>query len=186
VHNKDRSGLRRVIRRAVHALAALMRPIIQSNWDSRHAERKTNPVRAVFGKRCFGSVDTFPILIRRPKKRAMQKATYQGKYKDHILKTQMIAAHNGRPLFVSGPHIGVRSDIACWRQYGPVLNNAKQETVLGDKAYVSAPGVLSPHKKPRGGGLSDDQLAYNTVLSWYRATVEHLFAQVLLHRFGCV
>ena len=76
---------------------------------------------------------------------------------------QVVCDFQGRPLFVSGPHVGVRSDIRLWRECGPVL--LAGENVLGDKAYVSAdvPTVLAPYKKTDGGSLSLEQRDFNIV-----------------------
>lgn len=53
------------------------------------------------------------------------------------------------PIFFSGPHIGVRSDIRLWQEHGAAL--AAGEFVLADKAYVSKDltNVLAPYKKKK-------------------------------------
>lgn len=40
------------------------------------------------------------------------------------------------------------------------------------------PEVQAPWKKPTGGELQAEQLDFNVVHSWYRATGEHSFAQI--------
>jgi len=53
------------------------------------------------------------------------------------------------------------------------------ERILGDKAYVGHHRLLAPHKAHRCAvGLSRRHMAYNTVHSWYCATIEHCFAFV--------
>jgi hypothetical protein len=90
------------------------------------------------------------------------------------MKIQVIVDHGGRPIFISGPHIGVRSDISIWRRDGPWLGHA--EYVLGDKAYIGDGDIISPYKKPALGSLSQVKKDVNTIHSWFRATVEHTFA----------
>jgi hypothetical protein len=48
------------------------------------------------------------------------------------------------------------------------------------KHYPAVPVVL-PHKKPRGGELSDEQKAFNREVARHRIVVEHTMAQ--LNRF---
>jgi hypothetical protein len=100
----------------------------------------------------------------------------QGKYKTTIAKVQAIADFQGRPMFYSGPHVGVRSDIRLWRQHGPDMG---PHYVFGDKAYQGDPHVLSPIKNRRHSALSQAEEDYNKCLSWFRAGVEHMFSQVV-------
>lgn len=100
---------------------------------------------------------------------------YNGKYGTHVLKAQVsgicyVVAHSlaqivcdftGLPLFFSGPHIGVRSDLRLWQQYGPVLSAG--EIVLADKAYVSKDltNILAPYKRKKGRRLTQAQRDFN-------------------------
>jgi hypothetical protein len=103
------------------------------------------------------------LAVRRPKHKDWQTALYNGKYKAHVLKFQVVCDFQGRPLFLSGPHAGVRSDIRLWRQYGPAPTNG--ENVLGDKAYVSkdVSSVLAPYKKKDGQDLSLPEHDFNLI-----------------------
>lgn len=76
---------------------------------------------------------------------------------------QGVCDWQGRPIYVSGPHIGVRSDIRLWREEGP--NVSPGECVLGDKAYVSddVVDVLAPYKRPKGGRLTRAQKDFNRI-----------------------
>jgi hypothetical protein len=152
-------------------LASRMLSVLDYCWDRR--KQFPNPVVNIFGDDCFGCVDTFPIYVRRPKKRAWRRALYNGKYKSHVVKVQIIGGFAGVPLFLSGPHPGTPSDIELWRRYSPDLSG---DRILGDKAYVvrfasvarlspsqGADDVLAPHKKPKGGALTQRQTDFNVV-----------------------
>lgn len=94
-------------------------------------------------------------------------------------------------MFVSGPHVGVRSDIRIWREFGPAM--VAGESSLGDKAYVANDvlDVIAPYKKEKGSKLTLSQRDFNRIhrsvcylcssdstgCSWFRATIEHMFAQ---------
>jgi hypothetical protein len=145
----------------VRHLAHALQPVREQCWQQRY--KAEMPWDDFCGTGCFGIVDTMPIFIRRPKLPNWSRATYQGKYKAHVVKMQLINDDQGLPLFWSGPHAGVRSDIRVWRDHGPTM--AADDFVLGDKAYQGAPDVISPYKRPRGGQLSRHQKDYNTVHS---------------------
>jgi len=84
--------------------------------------------------------------------------------------------HNGTPCFISGPHIGVMSDISIYRKVSPPLE--KGECIMGDKAYCSVDledQLVAPIKKPRKGQLTQDETDYNAEHGWYRASIEHCF-----------
>ena len=84
--------------------------------------------------------------------------------------------HNGTPCFISGPHIGVMSDISIYRKVSPPLE--KGECIMGDKAYCSADledELVAPIKKPRKGQLTQDETDYNAEHGWYRSSIEHCF-----------
>src|SRR6185437_13843068 len=79
-----------------------------------------------------GSIDTFPVVVERPQS-DKQSYLYNGKYKKHVYKFQMMCIHSAAPCFLSGPHLGVTSDIQLFRMYSPPLD--EQECIFGDKAY---------------------------------------------------
>ena len=164
------------LRRWLRYLAVPLSGVINQQWARRKQSENTREISNVFGNSCIGSVDTFPIKIYRPKDRVLQKATYSGKYKYHCFKIQAIADNGGRPVYLSGPHVEVRADIDIWRLNGPELD--ANEYVLGDKAYVGAQGVSVPYKKPPGGDITAGQKDFNTIHSWCRVTVEHVFGQM--------
>jgi hypothetical protein len=148
--------------------------LINDQWDQRH--QGDNPCGSLFGVGCFGYVDTFPIKVQRPKDKDLRRATYSGKYKYHCFKVQTAVDHGGRPVYISGPHIGVRADVTLWKSHGPVMGDG--DFVLGDKAYVGCSDVIAPYKKSGSRELSQEKKDVNTVLSWFRVTIEHTFADI--------
>jgi len=117
----------------------------------------------------------------RPREREWRRATKNGKYKCCVLKVQMACDHMGRPIWFTGPHLGVSHDSKLFEQSPPPLDMARGERWLADAAYVAwnkTGHVITGFKKPRGGSLSSDQSNFNRVHGWYRATIEHLNAWV--------
>lgn len=198
---RDRRNVIRKLDRQCAFLAGRFSTLLDKLWADRHTVPDPLPPSMLTIHKCVGSVDTFPVTVRRPKNKAWAKAMYNGgKYKRHVVKVQVVAGWNGLPIWISGPHIGVRSDIQLWRMYGPDLPD--NERVLGDKAYcsISKPvKVVAPFK---GKQIDEEKQDFNVVLryqhhvdtvstpsqpcvdtmltrfstSWYRAGVEHLFS----------
>jgi hypothetical protein len=83
----------------------------------------------------------------------------------------------GTIIWYSGPHLGAPHDMRLFKDYMPIMRYG--ERILGDKAYVGHHRLLAPHKMVRRAlGLTRRQMAYNTIHSWYRTTIEHCFAYV--------
>ena len=74
------------------------------------------------------------------------------------------------------------SDISLFRtQQQKFVAEQKFE---GDKAYVGANQMTTPHKKPRQRELSEQQKAENKIFSRKRILVEHLIRLVKLFRIA--
>ena len=68
------------------------------------------------------------------------------------------------------------SDIKICRQ---TLNKFKtNQTFSGDKAYIGETQITTPHKKPKKGKLTENQIEENKALSSNRIFVEHLIRVV--------
>jgi len=50
----------------------------------------------------------------------------------------LITDNLSRPIFMTGPHYGVISDIKIWRHYGPLTKLQPGERGIADLAYQSA------------------------------------------------
>lgn len=129
-------------------------------WAERHKQDMVWD--DVFGTGVIGSLDSFPIVLRRAKNSVFRRGTFQGKYKLFIVKVQVVVNDIGLPLVWTGPHAGVRPDIRLWREEGPVMD--LDHMVFADKAYQGADDCITPFKRPRGGQLTEEQTDFNLVL----------------------
>jgi hypothetical protein len=142
-------------------------------------------------------VDAFPEVervildgteraIQRAKDRDQQKEDYSGKKKRHT-RTHLAAVAPDRSILVfSTAYPGKTHDKGLlntegWAEWIP--DDVKIQGDLGfqglQNEYVN---VEIPHKKPKGGHLSDEQKAENQALARERVVGEHAFAG--LKRYG--
>jgi hypothetical protein len=70
-------------------LAQAMIAVRDECWTAR--DSRPMAWEDIIGTHCFGIVDTAPIVVRRPKLKAWRRALYSGKYKDFVLKMQVVA-----------------------------------------------------------------------------------------------
>lgn len=144
-------------------------------WADRHS--RSNRLPEVFDSEIIGNIDTFPVGIDRHKKGDIQSHFYQGKYKDHIIKIQLVSNNRGDIMWYSGPHFGPTHDLTIWNKKHIDLDNG--DKLLADKAYCSVlheDVFVTPFKKPHSRNLEEEEEAFNTAHAFYRATVEHVFA----------
>jgi hypothetical protein len=117
-------------------------------------------------------IDSFESPVRRPSRQALQKRVYSGKKKRHTLKSQVVTDAQGEILDLDPGHQGPMADKRLYEQStveAHYPNAAKQ----GDLAYQGIAGVTVPHKKPKGGQLTEEQRAENRRLAAVRVHVEH-------------
>ncbi len=119
-------------------------------------------------------IDSFETPLRRPSNSERRKRYYSGKKRRHTLKTQVATDQKGAVLCVGNPHRGPQADIKVYEEDG-LPKEIRDIPKLGDKAYCDQkhPEVVTPHKKPRGQELSDEQRAENKQLARQRVYVEH-------------
>jgi hypothetical protein len=89
---------------------------------------------------------------------------------------QAACLHSGALCYFSGPHLGVINDNKLFKLYPPPL--IEGEYLLGDKAYCDRAlhqCVVYPIKATRLSELSVDELEYNRLHGFYRASIEHAF-----------
>lgn len=117
-------------------------------------------------------IDSFESPVRRPSLPQRQKRVYSGKKKRHTLKSQVVTDAQGEILDLDPGHRGPLADKRLYEQStveAHYPNAAKQ----GDLAYQGIAGVTVPHKKPKGGQLTEEQRAENRRLAAVRGHVEH-------------
>lgn len=114
----------------------------------------------------------FETPVPRPSEYEAQRRVYSGKKKRHTLKTQVVSDGAGEILEVSTGYRGPQSDKRVYEHSG-VSKRYKRAEKQADLAYKGIKGVNTPHKKPRGGELTEDQKQENRAFASSRVRVEH-------------
>jgi hypothetical protein len=117
-------------------------------------------------------IDSFESPVRRPSLPERQKRVYSGKKKRHTLKSQVVTDVKGEILDLDPGHRGPTADKRLYEQ-SPVEAHYPNAAKQGDLAYQGIAGVNVPHKKPKGGQLTEEQRAENRRLAAVRVHVEH-------------
>ena len=117
----------------------------------------------------------------RPQDQKTQKDWYSGKKKQHTQKTQILGTSDGLEIVdviagVKGP----MADINLFREQQPRLH--PEQECMGDKAYIGAERMTTPHKKSKKKALTDEQREGNKVLSGKRIFIEHLMCRLKVFR----
>jgi hypothetical protein len=101
---------------------------------------------------------------------------FSGKHHDTGFNLQIAATLGGDLVAVGAPVPGSRHDAYCWQAGGLAQRLAGLDR-LGDLGYVGVE-MLTGHKKPPGGELTDNQKQVNTDLSGIRAAVERAISHL--------
>ena len=117
----------------------------------------------------------------RPQDQKTQKDWYSGKKKQYTQKTQILGTSDGLEIVdviagVKGP----MADINLFREQHPRLH--PEQECMGDKAYIGAERMTTPHKKSKKKALTDEQREENKVLSGKRIFIEHLMCRLKVFR----
>jgi hypothetical protein len=129
-------------------------------------------------------IDAKEQRIERPKGYANQKPYYSGKKKTHTLKTQICALPDGHVAHVSDSVPGSKSDLTLLRETNLLNTLDPDEQTMQDRGYIGIRDdypnlrLLLPYRAGRGHPLTEQQQLANHVLSSYRITVEHTYAQL--------
>jgi hypothetical protein len=126
-------------------------------------------------------VDSTEQRRERPKDYEQQKEYYSGKQKQHTFKSQLLTNSDGTELIdVIAGVPGPSADVNLLRQQQPRLS--EEQRYAANKAYIGAQRTCTPHKKPKGKELSDEQIAENQEISGQRIFVEHLIGKLKIFR----
>jgi hypothetical protein len=117
-------------------------------------------------------IDSFESPVRRPSRLDLQKRVYSGKKKRHTLKSQVVTEGKGEILDLDPGHRGPTADKRLYEQ-STVEEHYPHAAKQGDLAYQGIAGVTVPHKKPKGGRLTEEHRAENRRLAAVRVHVEH-------------
>jgi hypothetical protein len=122
-------------------------------------------------------VDSTEQPCQRPQDSARQQQYYSGKKKQTTYKQRIIGFPDGSDLVdVTVAHPGLSADVTLFRQQQP------QQTFAGDKAYQGAQRTRTPHKKPRGQELSQENVESTRVFAGERIVIEHLIRRIKIFR----
>ena len=125
--------------------------------------------------------DSTEQSCERPKDPKTQKDWFSGKKKQHTQKTQILATSDGLEIVdaiagVKGP----TADINLFREQQPRMH--PEQEFMGDKAYIGAERMTTPHKKPKKKELTEEQRGENKVISGKRIFIEHLMCRLKVFR----
>jgi hypothetical protein len=107
---------------------------------------------------------------------ATNPGLYSGKHKTTGLSVQVACTLDGDLAWVSDAIDGARHDSFALNDSG-VLVTLDPAKWVGDKGYVGN-GMLTPYKKPAGGGLNDWQKEYNSQINKTRWIIEQVIANL--------
>jgi hypothetical protein len=141
-------------------------------WDWNH--------NVHFTERALTTTDGFPILVSRSQNDFVRRITRSGKYKDFVVKADLMSTLCGFPCNYGFTRHGVRNDGPLHRRNRHrVQSMYRWEYSLGDKAYVGCDDFLTEFKKPPGGSLNEEHKEWNKLLQHYRgANSEALISQL--------
>ncbi|WP_220667471.1 transposase family protein [Propionibacterium australiense] len=105
-----------------------------------------------------------------------QPGLYSGKHHRTGLNLQVACTLTGRLVWVSDPAPGSTHDAKAIQSTG-FLDNFPDMPPLGDKGYTGL-GMMTPIRKPPGGGLTGWQKQYNHAINKLRAPVERAIAHL--------
>lgn len=129
-------------------------------------------------------VDNLEQARARPGDNQAQRSYFSGKKQQHTFKSQIVTLPGGKDIVdVSAGAKGPTSDISMFRERQSQF--APGQGFDGDKAYVGADNVQTPHKKPRGKELTEQQKAQNKEFSSTRRIfVEHVIRLLRIFRIA--
>jgi DDE superfamily endonuclease/Helix-turn-helix of DDE superfamily endonuclease len=126
-------------------------------------------------------VDSFEQPRERPEENQAQQEVFSGKKKMHTFKNQMIVLPEGKDIVdIMIGKKGPTSDIGMFREQQSQFSS--EQLFDGDKAYIGATNMSTPHKKPKNGELTAAQKAENKEFSSNRIFVEHVIRIVKIFR----
>lgn len=114
-----------------------------------------------------------------------QRPYYSGKKKAHTMKSQIAVRPDGLIEAVSDSVPGgANHDLALLRRTDLLSQLDSDEAAMMDKGYVGIANdypeakLYLPYKARRNHPLTEEEKAYNRILSSYRIVVEHTIAQM--------
>lgn len=107
---------------------------------------------------------------------ADQPGLYSGKHHATGLNLQVACYLTGTLAWVSDPLPGATHDAKAIKTSG-LLDHLPPNRLMGDKGYIGK-GMITPHRKPVGADLNENQKTYNKDVNSIRAAVERTIAHL--------
>jgi len=127
-------------------------------------------------------IDGVERPINRPKNKQKQKENYSGKKKRHTRKNVALVSKDKKILQLTPTKEGRIHDKKIHDYYDLIGAIPDEIEVLMDSGFQGVQkeydNLRLPHKKPKGGELTPEQLEYNRRLSQERIFCENAFAGV--------
>lgn len=150
--------------------------------------------------------------VSRSKNSEKRKEYYSGKKKQFTIKTQFVTdgEHHIKAISESVPgaehdktlsdevqtveHLPDGCELDADKGYQGLDKQVSQVTVInpetGEQQIVARLNVQTPYKKPKGSDLTEEQTAFNSLLSSIRVRIEHCIGwaknwAILANRFRC-
>ena len=101
---------------------------------------------------------------------------WSGKHKATGMNVQILVLPGGRLVWASDPYPGSMHDVAALDASG-LLEGMDPSGWIGDKGYVGR-GMITPHKKPPNGELSEAAEEANKSINRIRQVVERTIAHI--------
>lgn len=140
----------------------------------------------------LGSLDATVQMIKRPSDADVQKTFYSGKHKFCCMKTQAFVSPTGLLIHCSKPVEGSIHDfkLFCMSNLDELIFKENEQCqlilskdciTLADAGYQGLakkiPGAVTPFKKTRTTGLSEEMIEHNQKVSKSRIIVENWFGR---------
>jgi len=164
----SKSSVGRILFEEVNGAAAQLHSYVNMNGFMNETPPTDFPT-------AYGILDGTEMEIQ-----AWKDKAFSGKARTFTLKYQvMIGIATGTVYDIYGPCLGSVHDITMYIK--STLSDVISEAgvfILGDKGYIGAYNIITPHKKKDGAPLQQWQKNYNHRLAHYRITVENHFSHL--------
>ena len=134
-------------------------------------------------EKCVGFIYCTKRKMARPSgNNSFQRSVYSGHKRIHCLIYQTITTPDGLMFALYGPEVGRRHDLTLYREsnWGEILeeyllSDGEYYYIYGDSAYLLRPWMIRPFTR---GVCSEQEAAFNTMMSEVRVSVEHNYKDV--------
>lgn len=183
IFDLDKSNVQRNLKPVLAVLRAELGAEIE--WpDKTRRKKKLGEFVAEF-EEVVAIVDATEQPTQRPQDDTTQAQHYSGKKKRHTLKTQIVVGPTGDIWAVSDTVPGAQHDKKLYDESGVGQQLEADEALMGDLGFQGIQHdhlAILPHKKPKGGLLTDAQKIYNRQISQVRIIVENTIARLKIFR----